>query len=257
MITRGLKFVGKVIRILLCLYLVSGCSLLGKKSTKDLKAQQMTREIQDINHDILTSRGTGNLSLTRNGKTETYRMAWVAKWPLSLRMTLLSSGIPVETIAADGESVTLVSHTGQHTPHTINRSNPSLVRIVSLPVKLSEIIALLTGKIPLKGSEDVIWQMDEQNTSKLLFKNWMGTPTEKIFLNENRQVIEYWQLAPGAPPAIKLRFDEFKRFDRYTIAGKTIFTDSQNRRLVLQITSFTPNVSLENKAQIFHLTEPG
>jgi len=184
-------------------------------------------------------------------------MAWVAKWPLNLRMTILSSGIPVETIAADGESVTLVSHTGKHTPHTINRANPSLVRIISLPVKLNEIIALLTGKVPLKGSEDVIWQRNNPNASTLIFNNWLGTPTEKIRLNKNRQVIEYWQLAAGAPPAIKLRFDDFKRFDRYTIAGKTVFTDSQNRRLVLQFTSFTPNISLENKAQIFHLTEPG
>ena len=217
----------------------------------------MAREVQNTNHDILTSRGTGNLSLTRNGKTETYRMAWVSKWPLSIRITLLSSGIPVETIAANGKSVTFVSHTGQHAPHTLNRPNPSLGRIISLPVKLRDIIALLTGRVPLRGSENVIWQMDEQHTSKLIFKNWWGISTEKIFLNKTHQVTEYWQLAAGTPPAIKLRFDEFKRFDKYTIAGKTIFTDSQNRRLVLQITSFTPNISLENKPQIFHLTEPG
>ena len=254
---KGLKFAGKSMLLLLCLYLVSGCSLLNKKTKKELKAQQMASKVQDINHDILTSRGTGNLTLTRNGKTETYRMAWVAKWPLNLRMTLLSSGVPVETIAADGKSVTFVSHTGQHAFHTVNRANPALNRIISLPVKLLDIIALLTGKIPLKGSQDVIWQMDEQNTSRLVFNNWMGTPMEKIFLNEDNQVVEYWKLDQGAPPAIKLRFDEFKRFDSYTIAGKTIFTDSHNRRLVLEITSFTPNVPLENKAQIFHLTEPG
>ncbi len=254
---RALQFGVQLTIIFLCIWFVSGCSLLGKKSTKDIEAQQMARKVQDINHDILTSRGTGNLSLIRNGKTETYRMAWVAKWPLHLRLTLLSSGIPVETIAADGESVTLVSHTGQHAPHTINRPNPSLVRIISLPVKLGEIIALLTGKIPLKGSEDVIWQVGKKNTSKLVFKNWMGTPTEKIVLNENNQVIEYWQLAPGVPPTIKLRFDEFKCFDKYTIAGNTIFTDSQGRRLILQINSFSPNISLKNKPQIFHLTEPG
>jgi hypothetical protein len=236
---------------------VSGCSLLGKNTTKDLKAQQMARKVQNINHDILTSRGTGNLSFTRNGKTETYRMAWVAEWPLCLRMTLLSSGIPVETIAADGGSVTFISHTGQHAPYTMNQANPSLGRIISLPVKLGEIIALLTGKIPLQGSEDVIWQMGGQNSSQLVFKNWLGQPSEKIFLNDTHQVTEYWQLALGGPPEIKLTFDKFNIFDGYTIAEKTVFTDSQNRRLILQITSFTPNISLKNKDKIFHLTESG
>jgi len=254
---KGLKYTGGLLRILVCLSLLSGCSLLGKKPAESLKTRQIVKKIQNTNHDIMTSRGTGNLLLTRNGRTEIFRIAWVAKWPLSLRMTLLSSGIPLETIAADGESVTLVSHTGQHPPHTINRSNPSLAKFISLPVKLGEIIALLTGRIPLKGGEDGIWQMDKQHRSEFIFKNWMGNPTEKIFLNKKNQVIEYWQLSPGTPPVIKLYFNAFKKFGRYTIAEKIVFTDVQNRRLLLEITSFSPNISLEDHAQIFHLTDPG
>ncbi|SMC92200.1 hypothetical protein SAMN02746065_11548 [Desulfocicer vacuolatum DSM 3385] len=254
---KGLKCTGKFMVLLLCLCLGTGCSFLDKKPAKDIKARHMATKVQDTNRDIVTSRGTGNLILTRNEKTEHYRMAWVAQWPLCLRMTLLSSGIPVETIAANGKSVTLVSHTGQHAPHTINRANPSLVKIISLPVRLGEIIALLTGKIPLRGSENVIWQRDGDTASTLIFKNWMGAPTEKIFLNKNRQVVDYWQLASGGPPAIKLHFDEFKSFNGYTIAGKTIFTDNRNRKLVLEITAFAPNISLKNKPQIFHLTESG
>ncbi|GAB6144992.1 hypothetical protein [Desulfocicer niacini] len=255
------KFPVSTVRImvfLLGLSLLSGCALLpARHHKKDLKAIQAADKVRQFNQEIITSRGTGNLFLTRNGKTETYRMAWVANWPDCLRMTLLSSGIPVETIAADGKTLTFVSHTGKHSPHTINRPNPSLKPILSLPVKVKDIIAVLTGKIPLKGGNNVSLHTVENNTSRLVFKNGWGLPMEKIFFNETGQVTDYWKLSSDGPPVIKLHYAQFNRFDSYPIAQTTVLTDSHNRQLGFQITSFSPNIIIKNKDRLFHLTEPG
>jgi len=255
------NFSGSGVRVmffLLGLFLLSGCALLpGKHQKKDLKAIQAADKVRRFNQEIITSRGTGNLFLTRSGTTETYRMAWVAKWPDCLRMTLLSSGIPVETIAADGKTLTVVSHTGRHSPHTMNQANPSLKPILSLPVKLRDIIALLTGKIPFKGGNNVSVYTDENNTSRLISKNGWGLPMEKIFFNETGQITDYWKLSSDGPPVIKLRFAQFNRFDGYPIAQTTVLTDSHNRRIGFQITAFTPNIIIKNKDSVFHLTESG
>ena len=255
------NFSGSAVRVmvvLLGLFLLSGCALLpGRYQKKDLKAIQAADKVRQFNQEIITSRGTGNLFLTRNGQTETYRMAWVAKWPDCLRMTLLSSGIPLETIAADGKTLTFVSHTGRHSPHTMNQPNPSLKPILSLPVKVKDIIALLTGKIPLKGGSNVSLYTAENNTSRLVFKNGWGLPMEKIFLNETGQVTEYWKLSSDGPPVIKLNFAQFYRFDGYPIAQTTVLTDSHHRKLGFQITAFSPNIIIKNKDSVFHLTESG
>ena len=252
---------GAVVRfmvILPVLMLLSGCGFLrGTHLKEDIKAKTAENRVRRLNQKITTSRGTGNLYLTRNGKTENYRMAWVAKWPDCLRMTLLSSAIPLETIAADGKSLTIVSHTGAHAPHKINQPNPSLKSILSLTVKPKDIIALLTGKIPLKGRGHPSLHVGENKTSRLVFKNGWGLPMEEIFLDEAGQVTAYWKLALKGPPSIKLSFSQFNRFDGYPIAEKTVLSDAHGRQLSFQITSFSPNITIKNKDKLFHLTEPG
>ncbi len=251
-------FAMRTTAFLLWVCLVSGCALLpGRQPERETKAEQSAQHVRQMNRDLLTSRGTGNLSLTRDGKTETHRVAWVAQWPCCLRMTLLSSGIPVETIAADGKSLTFVSHVGKHAPHTMNQPNPSLQAILSLPVKLSDIIALLTGKVPLKAGGEVSLHTGEESTFHLIFKNWWGKPFQKIVLNGAHQVTQYWRLSSKGSPEIKLSFHQFSQFEGYPIAQQTVFTDSHDRRLTFQITSFTPNIPIKNKRRLFHLTESG
>ena len=248
----------RITTFLLWLGLVSGCAMLpGRQPETVSMAEQLAQKIRQTNQDVTTSRGTGNISLTLNGKTEIHRVAWVAQWPCCLRMTLLSSGIPVETIAADGKSVTFVSHVGRHAPHTLHQPNPSLQAILSLPIKLKDIIALLTGKIPLKAGGEVSQCTGEADTSRLIFKNWWGQPTQEIVLNSALQVTEYWRLSWDGGRELKFSFDQRSQFSGYIIAGKTVLTDVHDRRLIFQITSFAPNISLKNKRQLFYLTESG
>ncbi|HKL83348.1 MAG TPA: hypothetical protein VJ879_12610, partial [Desulfobacter sp.] len=85
-----------------------GCALLGYPFGKqtDSHAEDIINHIQTFNAQISTSKGTGELMLTRGFRKEKYKIAWAAQAPNRLRMTLLISGHPVETIAATGQWVT-------------------------------------------------------------------------------------------------------------------------------------------------------
>ncbi len=144
--------------LLICLifitsiFFLSGCAVFNffKPPVQDIKALNLVQEIKNRNKGIETCKGTGWLTLSsKTGKVERFRMAWAASFPDKLRMTLLSSGHPVETIIADGKRVIIVSHTGNHSPQTINSADPSLKNIISIPVTMQDVISLLAGRMPM------------------------------------------------------------------------------------------------------------
>lgn len=146
----------RVARLLTCALVIAGglagCAV--KKPVTDpamdKKAGALAVKAREFNSAITTSKGTGRLELTGGGRKESFRIAWAAKAPDRLRLTLMASGHPVETIAADGKKVTFISHTGRHSPHTTLSADPDLDAYIGVPVHLSEMVAILLGRIPAR-----------------------------------------------------------------------------------------------------------
>ncbi|MCK5311537.1 MAG: hypothetical protein KAJ62_05480, partial [Desulfobacteraceae bacterium] len=137
-----LQFIEFILIILTCLYFFSGCASIDYKNKHDIRAYNLARQISNYNKEIKTSKGIGWLKIKEASMETEFKIAWVAEPPCKIRITLLSSGFPVETIVSNGESITLFSHTGKHSLKTYNIQNPSLEDIISIPVKIEDIIAL-------------------------------------------------------------------------------------------------------------------
>ncbi len=144
--------------VILLLFLFAGCAPFNKGEHLNNERHRISsfiEHVRDINKEIETCKGTGWITLSDGEKTNRFRIAWAVVFPDKIRMTLLSAAHPVETVITDGDGVSFISHTGAHPVHKIHADNPSLAKIVGIPVTIRDIIAIFAGQIPLREYETV------------------------------------------------------------------------------------------------------
>ena len=237
--------------LLICLLVLCfcGCSGLRRPHTdiSRTKGRALVEEIKAENRKITTCKGKGWITLSSGQGTQTFRVAFAAALPDRIRMTLLSSGMPAETVAADGQTVSFVSHTGQHKRHTIHSDNPSLEKLVSIPVTARELIALFSGLIPLHDfdSAAVFQEKSPANTVLVLNRQWKGT-TQKLYLDGKKTVYRIDILDSGKEPVYSVRISDVKQYGAIRVHTTSLITDSYGRRLHLNLTDYQPNIPLED-----------
>ncbi|MDY0374775.1 MAG: hypothetical protein RBQ72_03470 [Desulfobacterium sp.] len=237
-------------------FFLSGCAGLIPQKTVEIsaKAASLAREASSINQGLATVKGTAHMILTDNNTRQQFKIAWAALLPDKIRITVLESGFPVETIFADGEKVTFVSHTGRHGRHTINAPNPSLKSMVSLPIRIRDIITLLSGRLPLEpfDREEIIPAGESDSTTLLLSRKWRGTLARILFDNDG-QIVQFEPVARNGKSSYQVSRSDLKPQGPYLIPGTTFVQDSSGRTMTLKIISFYPDLPVN--ASIFVLTE--
>ena len=256
-----LPFSGFILIILTCLIFFSGCASIDFKNKHDIKAYNLARQFSNYNKDIKTSKGLGWLKIKETSIETKFKIAWVAEPPCKIRITLLSSGLPVETIVSNGESISLFSHTGKHSLKTYHRKNPSLEDILLIPVKLEDIIHLLSGQIPIKNFEYAFF--DSQTGNKIntndspmkiiVLKNKSDKGIQKIYIDSKNQIRKYIITDWKIEPIFKVVFLNPMKINSVIIPSKLIIQDSLNREVSLEISKFYINQPV--KKSLFSLTE--
>ncbi|SLM30604.1 conserved hypothetical protein [Desulfamplus magnetovallimortis] len=247
------------------LFFIAGCTSFydstvvqnGKSLISTLMEQTAT-----LNQGLETCKGTGWITLNDQGQSTRFRMAWAASFPDKIRMTLLSAGHPVETIVADGKSVSLVSHTGAHPFHKIHSGNPELTKVLSIPVTLKDIITIFAGRVPLR-EYDSVEQIDitylargaqdkkHLVTDTMLLLKQDGKSVQKIVFNQAGNVLSYTLKINSVDYTVF--HDRLKLVDGYIMPVNARITDGGERSVDLRITNYQPNVSIN--PDIFVITE--
>ncbi len=237
----------------------SGCAGLKNKKPPvfDIEALKSAYRIKNINNNIRSFRGIGWLYISgREQQKEKYRIAFAALVPDKIRLTLMISGLPVETIIADGRKIIFVSHTGKHKIYKINDPDPSLARIISIPVKIKDIIALLSGRIPLKDFDYAYYLKKEKSRgSTLMLKRKRGGEIQKIISDPKELVRQYERFDNKKRLIYSILFDHFKSFGQFQIPQKINLMDRSGRKIDLEITGYNANIPV--KDSVFTLTESG
>lgn len=150
------------------LILVTGCSPLRPQTDPalDKRALVLANSVLSLNQDITASKGVGWVEINADTLTTRFKIAWAAMRPNRLRITFLVAGHPVETIVATGTRVTFISHTGEHPPHTTFSSDPDLKKYLDIPIKLSGLISILLGHIPLEKFDHAWFKPDDTDFSQ-------------------------------------------------------------------------------------------
>lgn len=244
----------RLIYITVFILVLSGCAL-HRPDTNPLldgKALFLANQARSFNQHIMASKGTGWIRLETKTQTDKFKIAWAAVSPNKIRITFLLSGHPVETIIATGEKVIFLSHTGKHSRYTSHSKDPNMKNYIHVPIKLSEMISILLGRLPVKRFDTAYFSPSDTSLSTLnLMHNWKGL-TQSLFLNSTGRVEGLRTINSSGKILYEMTITEYRDTDFGSIPVKIEIKDTDDRKLTLVITDFQPNPPI--KESVFRLT---
>lgn len=240
---------------LLCFACLSGCGVPRPQTdpTLDAKAHESAEALNTLNQDIVTSKGTGHLRVESTSGIQTFQMAWAAQAPDRVRLTFTVLASPVETIVADGNAVTFVSHTGRHKPHTATSSDPDLEPFTGVPLKLSDLIRVLLGQIPIQRYSDA-WFSSEDRSRIQLHRKFTTNFQELLLASD--QPLQALRLKNRHNDILyEIQYHGFDTIDHRQIPVHLTISDGNSRQVRISITRFWPDIPV--KESVFRLTPFG
>lgn len=246
-----------ILMIPVFLVLVSGCARLGPQADPalDQKAHSLATDVRSQNQGVTASTGTGWVELETDSRKERFKIAWAATAPNLLRLTFLVSGHPVETIVATGAHVSFISHTRKHKPHTTLSSDPDLKKFIHVPIKLSEMIAILLGQIPVQPFDQAWFKPENSGFSSLILaKKWRST-LQQLYTDKAGRVQQLSFLDENNNLLYGITYLDYQAYEKFFIPVTLLIQDVQGRKIHVTLTRFVPNPPI--KASVFRLTESG
>lgn len=231
-------------------FLISGCATTKEKPLpSDPKIQSILSEIEKQNNSLKTFNGQGAITITEQSKVKSYRLAWAAAIPDRIRLIVLFSGKPIETVAADGENLYLKSHTGSHVPITRRRKNPSLEPFIGLPLTTNQITCYLSGKVPIPDYKKIQLDKMEGSSGKVLsfYKN-EETIMQQVFLDDKDQVLSY-EISENAKTRYRVNIEKSGAEDNL-VFPTTINVVQGERSCLITVEKTTPNPELTTETFI-------
>ncbi len=243
------------IYIIAMLLMISGCASIRPDTDPllDKKALYLSNQAKSFNQHILASKGSGWAKLETQTRVEKFRIAWAAVFPNKVRITFLLSGLPIETIITNGKKITFFSHTGEHSKYSYKSKNPNMENYIHVPVKMSELISLLLGRLPLKPFDDAYFSVSDSSLSTLTLKQKWNRVTQHLHFNTRGNVDDLTSTDPAGNFLYGITVTKYNTYDFGDIPIKIEIKDMNDRKLTLGITDFVPNPPI--KESVFRLTE--
>ena len=148
----------RFIILLTAVFLITSCAFF--KPSKELEiipaekateVRNLLSVIQSKNDTLKNLKGIGKIKVWKNGIIQAdQRVAWIGERPVKLSIAVLVSGYPAVKLATDGKWLYYLEVQGQDTKfRKIAANDPDLIKLISIPISASDLIALLSGRIPL------------------------------------------------------------------------------------------------------------
>lgn len=234
-----------------------GCAPLRPDTDKllDRRAIAISNRARSFNQQIILSKGIGWARLETKNQVEKFKIAWAAQFPDKIRITFLLSGHPVETIVATEEKITLLSHTGKHPRQTYYSKDPDIKEYIHVPIKLSEMILILLGRLPVKNYDDAYFSPSDPSLSTIVLKQKWRSTTQYLQVDKKETVEGLKLMDNDGTLLYTMAITGYQTYDSNDIPVQIKFTDKDSQTLTLTILNFLPNPAI--KESVFRLTEPG
>lgn len=171
---------------------MSGCAHWRSVDTPaELEARQTLARLQAANAGLQDCKGLGQVTLRTGSQAQRARLAWAAKAPDKLRLELLAvSGHPLAALASDGAHLYLRDNTNDRF-HKTNSRRASLEQLVQVPLRVTDLVAYLMGRIPDIAAERMV-QLDNPNQPGYILElsRWWGEISQRIFVGPDGTTIK-------------------------------------------------------------------
>ncbi|MDY6791235.1 MAG: hypothetical protein SWH54_08205 [Thermodesulfobacteriota bacterium] len=257
-----MKFTPLIFSLAAACLLFSSCTSLTvsipEKSADQVEAANLLSSLNTKNQNLKTFKGIGSIRLWQNDNPGIHeRVAWAGANPASLRIVVLASRHPVIKLSTDGSFLYYLDLT-THPPFfkKIRSTDASLDRLVSIPIRSSDVVSLLSGRIPIykHTSADLIKNKSEKGYILVLKKRWQGT-VEKIYLEENKSDIQAIEIfKPAGSLKYRAAFKTMQHIKGYQVPLKLVISNNDGSGFMLDIERYLADV--EVSPSMFVLSPP-
>lgn len=185
----------RIIIPLIAALLISSCAVFRPARELEITPADKANEVRDLlsviktqNEALRNFKGIGNIQIRQDSRLQLdQRVAWIGEKPVKLSIAVLISGYPAVKLANDGKWLYYLEVHGQDTAfRKIPASDPSLKKLISIPISSSEVITLLTGQIPMPqfDSAALIEEKAPPGYVLVLKEKWWGI-RQKIYYDQS------------------------------------------------------------------------
>ena len=252
---RNLPYILRPMMIMVSVaFLLAGCSGLSRKADtpEDAAAMAQARIVLHTlagqNEKLTSFKGIGKIRLWQNGQKKIdERIAWIGSEAVKLSIVVLVSGHPAIKMASDGKWF-YYYEARQNEPIYKKRpaTDASLQRIVSIPIKVSDIVELLAGRTPLRDHHSALLVKQSSGPGYVLSlkKRWWGI-VEKIILAEDKTRVHQIEFFNRSGTLIyRARFDEMQFVAGYQVPARLSISNDEGIDFQLQIERYLADVPI-------------
>ena len=249
-----------------CLFWLYGCHGFGTRYPVSLPNEttidnptltaHILTVLQERNRQIKSYKGIGRVNFS--GPQAKYRARFVfAGKDQKLRFEILSiAGQPATSLAYDGDWLFLIQH-AENRFYQKKSLSGDLRQLITIPLTIRELIALLAGRAPLIEHGDAVLKQERisQGYILVLYAPWPQRDQELVYLDSDRITVRKYERFDGSGKLIYAA--EIKKYDRYGdywIPQQIEYVDANHHRLLMNIEKYWPNAATD--ASLFVLKKP-
>lgn len=247
------------------LVLITGCGSLGtgmSRKPEDIAARAEARlvisALSNQNRELKNFKGIGKIKIRQHQTTRIdERIAWIASEAAKINIVVLVSGYPAIKMASDGKWFYYYeAREGKPVYKKVPASDSNLKRFTTIPIKTSDIIHLLAGRVPLREHQDAVLERSDSGEGYVLVlkRRWWGV-AEKIFLDETKSRVYRCEFYDRSKELVYLvRLGEMKTVGGYRVPGSLEITNGDDIVIQLVVNRYWTDVDVS--APMFVLKPP-
>ena len=249
-----LRHLKKMTCLLSTTVLLAGCAGLSRlpEDSPEMAARTEARMVisflSNQNLGLKNYKGVGKIKVRHNQMTRIdERIAWIASETAKLNIAILVSGHPAVKMATDGKWFYYYEvRQGQPLYKKIPASDSNLKRVTTIPIKTSDIIHLLAGRVPLREHHTVILERPVSGPGYILVlkRRWWGI-TQKIFLDESKARVHRTEFYDRTGSLVyRAGFDEMQTIAGYQVPVSLSITNGDDLDLQLTVNRYWADVQV-------------
>lgn len=221
-------------------------------------AQRVIARLKNLNRELIHYKGIGTIRVRQSQITMIdERIAWVASETAKLNLVILVSGHPAIKMVSDGQWFYYYEARKDRPVYKkLPASDSNLKRFTTMPIKTSDMIHLLAGRVPLREHHTARLERSDTGQGYVLVmeRRWWGV-AEKIFLDESRQRVHQIELynRSGAL-AYRARFDSMQTIGGYRVPATLSMTNGDDLDIQLVVHRYWADVDVS--PSMFVLSPP-
>jgi hypothetical protein len=212
------------------------------------EAQKLLLIIDRLNDDLSSFKGIGKIRLWNSENLPiTERVAWVGSEPSKFIIVVLASGHPVVKLSTDGKYLYYLDLRRSDRPfRKVRSSDASLEKLVSMPIKFSDVIALLSGRVPVNKHSSITLVPEYSGNGYVLVlkKRWKGV-VEKIYVDEDKKRVRKVEMFSSRHELLyRAEFKRMQSIHGFRVPSRLVISNGKGAGFSLDIDRYIANVSV-------------